>query len=130
MLGVGLQGLMLPAGSTALALQTQRGFPAWKGEQDVAAKQLPWQEGRDAPPEPEAPRQRGSFYFGQGTSQVLTCKNCRWLGAIWLSHIITDVSRGVTRRTEAFHTQRSHLGRRQNTKAEAAIAWLGKNCYS
>lgn len=91
-------------------------------------KQLPWQEGRDA--HPEAPRHRGSFCVCKGTSQLLTCKNCRWLGAIWLSHIITDVSRGVTRRTEAFHTQRSHLGRRQNTKAEAAMAWLEKNCYS
>lgn len=66
-----------------------------------AFKQLPWQEGMDA--HPETPRQRGSFCCCKGTSQLLTCKNCRWLGAIWLSHIITDVARGVARRTEAFH---------------------------
>lgn len=66
---------------------------------------------------------RGVAYFfatqtaGKVTSQLLTCKNSRWLGAIWLSHIITDVSRSVTRRTEAFHIKRSHLRRRQKTRA-------------
>lgn len=64
-----------------------------------------------------------SVLMAREPPQLLTCKNCRWLGAIWLSHIITDVSRGVTRRTEALHTQGSHLGKRQNTKAEAAVCW-------
>lgn len=84
--------------------------------------QLHRQGGMNAHAESGAHRQRTAYFFatqaaGNITSQLLTCKNSRWLGAVWLSHIITDVSRSVTRRTEAFHVKRSHLRRRQKTRA-------------